>query len=151
MTIEKGELATSVEEKKSKNENHLSGKGKLLHWSLLSLVCWLMLAGRLCVYNAGLKVDARREISTVVMTSYYENVCSCKRHTVVRRTFCFWRFTLLFLGLAIHYRESWWHMFPHQCIVRKVSSQSQQKMSPIFQISNPCWLKCIYGKVDVLY
>jgi len=22
---------------------------------------------------------------TVVMSSYYENVCSCKRHTVVRR------------------------------------------------------------------
>jgi len=32
-------------------------------------VCWLMLARRLCVYNAGLKVDARREILTVVMTS----------------------------------------------------------------------------------
>ena len=114
MTIEKGELATSVEEKKSTNwkmkiiyfDN--AGKGKLLHWLLLSVVCWLMLARRLCVYNAGLKVDARWEISTVVMMSYYENVCSCKRHTVVRRVFCFWRFALLFLGLATHYHESWY-------------------------------------------
>jgi len=34
MTIEKGELATSVEEKISENENHLfdnAGNGKLLH------------------------------------------------------------------------------------------------------------------------
>ena len=85
-----------------------AGKDKLLHWLLLSSVRWLMLARRLCVYNAGLKVGARREISTVVMMSYYENVRSCKRHTVVRRAFCFWRFTLLFLGLATHYRESWY-------------------------------------------
>jgi len=41
------------------------------------------------------------------MTSYYENVRSCKRHTVVRHAFCFWRFALLFLGLATHYHESW--------------------------------------------
>ena len=36
-------------------------------WLLLSLVCWLMLARRLCVYNAGLKVDASRGILTVIM------------------------------------------------------------------------------------
>jgi len=35
---------------------------------------------------------------------YYENVCS---YTVVRHAFCFWRFALLFLGLATHYHESW--------------------------------------------
>ena len=39
--------------------------------------------------------------------SYYENVRLCKRHTVVRHAFCFWRFTLLFLDLATHYHESW--------------------------------------------
>ena len=60
-----------------------------------------MLERRLCVYNAGLKVDASREILTVVMMSYYENVYSCKRHTVVRRTFCFWRFALLFLVTTV--------------------------------------------------
>ena len=43
----------------------------------------------MCVYNAGLKVDTRQEILTVVMMSYYENVCSCKRHTVVCRAFYF--------------------------------------------------------------
>ena len=42
-----------------------------------------MLERRLCVYNAGLKVDTSREILTVVMMSYCENVRSCKRHTVV--------------------------------------------------------------------
>jgi len=84
-----------------------AGNDKLLHWLLLSLACWLMLARRLCVYNADLKIDTSQEILTVVMMSYYENVHSCKRHTVVHHTFCFWRFTLLFLGLATHYRESW--------------------------------------------
>jgi len=82
-------------------------KDKLLHWLLLSLVCWLMLGRKLCVYNVGLKVDVRREISTVVMMSYYENVHSCKKHTVVCRAFRFWWFALLFLALATHYRESW--------------------------------------------
>jgi len=106
--IENGELATSIE-KKSKNENHLFGR--CWEWqttSLIafSLVCWLMLARKLCVYNAGLNIDASREIFTVVMTSYYENVRSCKRHTVVHRAFRFSRFALLFLGLATHYRES---------------------------------------------
>jgi len=48
-----------------------------------------MLARRFCVFNAGLKVDAAREILTVIMTSYDENVHSCKRHTVVRQRFVF--------------------------------------------------------------
>ena len=56
---------------------------------LLSLACWLMLERRLCVYNVGLKVDVSREILTVVMMSYYENVCSSKRHTAVCHTFYF--------------------------------------------------------------
>jgi len=44
-----------------------------------------MLVRRFCVFNAGLKVNAVREILTVIMMSYDENVHSCKRHTVVRR------------------------------------------------------------------
>jgi len=48
-----------------------------------------MLARRLCAYNAGLKVDASREILTEVMMSYYKNVRLCKRHTVVHTTFYF--------------------------------------------------------------
>jgi len=53
--------------------------------------CWLMLARRFCVFNAGLKVDAAREILAVIMTSNDENVRSCKRHTVVRCALCFWQ------------------------------------------------------------
>ena len=55
----------------------------------------------------------RLEILTVVTTSYYEKIHSsqCQRHTVVHRVFCFWKFDLLFLGLATHYRESWYPIF----------------------------------------
>jgi len=56
--IEKGEQATSIKEKKSKNEIHRFGNDELLNRLLLSLGCWLMLARKFCVYNAGLKVDA---------------------------------------------------------------------------------------------
>ena len=38
-----------------------------------------MLARSLCVYNAGLKVNASQELFTVVMTSYYKIICLCKR------------------------------------------------------------------------
>ena len=84
--------------KKSKNKIHLlrwCWNNKLLHWLLLFLVYWLMLARRLCVYNADLK------------TSYYQNVRLCKRHIVVHHEFGFWRFALLFLGLVTHYHEYW--------------------------------------------
>jgi len=57
-----------------------------------------MLVRRFCVFNAGSKVDAVRVILTVIMTSYDENVCSCKKHTVVRRAFCFWRLLCPFLA-----------------------------------------------------
>jgi len=40
-----------------------------------------MLERRFCVYNVGLKVDAVREILTVIMTSNDKYVSSCKRHT----------------------------------------------------------------------
>jgi len=109
MTIEKGELATSVKEKKTPKFINLDhpGNDKLLNQLLLSLGCWLMLARRFCTYNAGLKVNAAREILTVIMMSNDENVRSCKRHTVVRRVFCFWQSLCLpFLDLATHYRES---------------------------------------------
>jgi len=100
LTIEKGELTTSIKEKKVKtkfiNLDH-AGNEKLLNQLLLSLGCWLMLARRFCVFNAGLKVDAAREILTVIMTSNDKNVRSCKKHTVVRRAFCFWRSLCPFL------------------------------------------------------
>jgi len=35
-----------------------AGNDKLLNRLLLSLGCWLILARRFCVFNAGLKVDA---------------------------------------------------------------------------------------------
>jgi len=99
--IEKGELATSVKEKKVKtnfiNLDH-AGNDKLLNQLLLSLGCWLMLVKRFCVYNAGLKVDTAREILTVILTSNDENVCSCKRHTVVHHAFCFWQSLCPFLA-----------------------------------------------------
>jgi len=61
-----------------------------------------MLARRLCVYNASLKVDANREILTVVMISYYENVRSNKRHTVICRTrFVFGNSLCSFLSLRL--------------------------------------------------
>jgi len=50
--------------------------------------------------------DAVRVILTVIMTSYDENVRSCKRHTVVCCAFCFLAIALPFLGLATHYRGS---------------------------------------------
>ena len=81
--------------KESKNEICLLGR------------CWEWLLSLACLYNVGLKVDMARQISTAVMMSYYENIPSCKRHTVVRRMFCFWRFALPFLGLVTHYCESW--------------------------------------------
>jgi len=92
---------------KKKSENEIHPFGRCWEWQTTSLiafilVCWLMLARRLRVYSAGLKVDTSREILTVIMTLYYKNIGSCKRHTVVHRAFCFWRFTLLFLGLATH-------------------------------------------------
>jgi len=49
--------------------------------------CWQ--EGFTYVYNAGLKVDAAREILTVVMMSNEENICSCKRHRAVRHVFVF--------------------------------------------------------------
>jgi len=71
---------------------------KLLNRLLSSLGCWLMLARRFCVYNAGLKVDAAQEILTVIMTSNDENIRSCKRHTLVCHAFCYWRSLCPFLA-----------------------------------------------------
>jgi len=63
--IEKGELATSVEEKKLKAKfidlDH-AGNDKLLNQLFLSQGGWLMLTRRFCVCNAGLKFDAARNI-----------------------------------------------------------------------------------------
>jgi len=101
--IEKGELATSIKEKKIEvktkfiNLDH-AGNDKLLNQLLLFLGCRIMLARKFCVYNAGLKVDAAQEILTVIMTSNDENVRLCKRHKVVCCTFCFWRSLCPFLA-----------------------------------------------------
>jgi len=96
VTIEKGELATSIKEKKRKKNKIKTKFIDLDHagndnYFLLSLGYWLMLARRFRVFNAGLKVDVAREILTVIMTSNDKNIRSSKRHTVVHRTFCFWR------------------------------------------------------------
>jgi len=61
-----------------------------------------MLARRFCVYNAGLKVDAAREILTVSMMSNNENVRSHSSSLCV----LFLAIALPFLGLATHYCES---------------------------------------------
>jgi len=62
VTTEKGELVTSIKEKKKVKTKFIdfdhAGNDKLLNLLFLSLGCWLMLAKRFCVYNAGLKVDA---------------------------------------------------------------------------------------------
>jgi len=56
----------SIKERKKEKNNKIKtkfinldcvGSAKLLNQLLLSLGCWLMLARRFCVYNAGLKVD----------------------------------------------------------------------------------------------
>jgi len=105
VTIEKGELATSVEEEEKKSQNEIdldhAGNDKLLNQLLLSLGCWLILARRFCVYNAGLTVDTAREILTVIMTSNGKNVGLCKRHTVVCHAFCFWQLLCPFLALQL--------------------------------------------------
>jgi len=112
-----GELATSIAEKNKAKTKFIylddAGNNKLFHWLLLSLAWWLMLERRLCVYNAGLKVDTSQEVLTVIMTSYYKNVRPCKRHIAVCRAFCFWQFALPFLGLVTHYCQSW---YPHSPI-----------------------------------
>jgi len=60
-----------------------------------------MLARRFCVFNAGLKVDAVQEILIVIMTSYDENVRSCKKtHSSSSRIF-FWRSLCPFLALRL--------------------------------------------------
>jgi len=105
VTIEKGELATSIKEKKEQKKvktkfislDH-AGNDKLLNQLLFSLGSWLMLARRFCVCNVGLKVDAAQEILTVIMTSNDENIRLCKRQAVARRAFCFWRSLCPFLA-----------------------------------------------------
>jgi len=64
-----------------------------------------MLARRFCVFNVSLKVDAAREIITVIMTLNDENVSLRKRHTVVWSRVLFLATALPFLGLTTHYHE----------------------------------------------
>jgi len=101
-------MATSVKEKKVKTkfiDLDCARNDKLLNQLLLSLGCWLMLARRFYVYNVGLKFYAAREILVVIMTSNDENVCLCKRHTVVVVRFIL-VIGLPFLCLVTHYHES---------------------------------------------
>jgi len=108
--IGKGELATSIKERKSKKKfiidlDH-AGNDTLLNRFFLSLGSWLMLGRRFCVYNMGLNVDMAQEILTVIMTSNDENFCSCKRHNSSLLRVLFLEIALPFLGLATHYCES---------------------------------------------
>jgi len=58
VTIEKGKLATSTEKKVKKKIINLDNAGDETTSTdcFLSLVCWLMFARRLCVYDVGLKL-----------------------------------------------------------------------------------------------
>ena len=59
---------------------------------------YLWPVGKTITYlQLGLKVDATWVILNVVMTSYYENVCSCKRHSILSYV----------LFLVIHFALSW--------------------------------------------
>jgi len=82
-------LLPSKKKKKAFIDLDHAGNDKLFNQLFLSVGRWLMLARRFCVYNAGLKVDAAREILTVIMTSNNKNIRSCKRHTVVVMRFVF--------------------------------------------------------------
>jgi len=104
--LEKWELATSIEEKKLKtkfiNLDHAENN-ELLNQLLLSFGCWLMLTRRFCVYNAGLKLtrldcdyDIKWRKHSLMQTTH-----SSSLHVL------FLAITLAFLGLQIHYRESW--------------------------------------------
>jgi len=97
VTIEKGELATSVI--KSKNEIHLLGRcWERQTTSLIAFIFGLLVivSKKVVCLQCGFKSWRKSKDITVVMTSYYENICWCKRHTVVHHAFCFLviRFTL---------------------------------------------------------
>ena len=77
-----------------------TGKDKPLSPLLISLVCCFMMARRLHACEMDLKFAALRKILLIIITSVYENVRSSNILTVAVT------FTLYFLGLAAHYRES---------------------------------------------
>jgi len=91
-------LLPSKKKKKSKNKIHRFGLCELLNQLLLSLGCWLMLARRFCVYNAGLKLKWLERYWLWLWHQMTKiNVRSCKRHTVVPHVFCFWQSPCPFL------------------------------------------------------
>jgi len=146
VTIEKGELATSIKECKKKVKvkfidlDH-AGNDKLLNQLLLSLGCWLMLARRFCVYNAGLKVDVAREILTVIMMSNDENIHLYKRHTVVHRTFCFWQSLCPFLALrltTVSLDNRFWYKLPVTFSATLILYVSHTHTSLVIVHSNVC-------------
>jgi len=102
--------------KKSTNEIHLIGpRWEQQTTSLIAFIFGMLInTGKKIINNAGINVDLSWEILTVVMMSYYENVLSCKIHTVVCCTFSSWRFTLIFLGLTTHYRDFWYNRIPRR-------------------------------------
>ena len=90
--------ATSVKKKVTlMNE---TGKDKLLNPLLITLACCLMMVRRLHACEMDLKFAALRKSLVVIMMSFYENIHSSKRLTVVVA------FAWYFLGLATHYRET---------------------------------------------
>jgi len=87
--------------KKNKNEYH-----PCWEWQTTWPIAFILVnIGKktLCL-QCGLKVDKAWEILTVIMMSNDKKVCSRKRRTAVRRTFCFWQS----LCPATHYLESWY-------------------------------------------
>jgi len=117
--------------KRVKNEIHLLGQWKLLHWLLVSLACWLRLARRLCIYNVSLKVDTAREISIVVMTSYYKNVCSCESHSSLS--------CILFLAICL--ALSWSHdslpLCSSECFKKSASMLRPLQLVIMFLVHRP--------------
>ena len=72
--------ATSVKKVILMNEG---GKNNPMNTLLLTLVCCLMMARRLHACEMGLKFAALLKIMPVIMMSFYDNVRSSKRLTVV--------------------------------------------------------------------
>ena len=117
-------------EKKSKSKNHL-------FWR-----CWEGQTTSLIAFIFAVLVNVGKKIMCLqcgfkswreardIDCGYDVILQKRSRHTVVRRTFCFWRFALLFLGLATHYRESWYTVDSATLSKKSLRWLKQQKRAP---------------------